>query len=97
MTTEFEGARRTALDRMEQAERNYRMAFIVAVLIEMLFLVGFLLLADFSNRTHVLLLIATVSIYTITAFGLLALGAHVQRNTLRLLKAVELLSGPVGK
>ena len=52
---------------------------------------GFLLLADFSNRTHTLLLITTIAVYTILAFGLVALGTHVNRNTLRVLKAIELL------
>ena len=54
------------------------------------------LLADLSDRTHVLLLLATVSVYTILVFGLLALGAHVQRNTLRILMALEVVGGPGG-
>ena len=47
-------------------------------------------LADLSNRTHVLLLIATVATDTIIGLGLVALGAHVNRNTLRILRAVQL-------
>ncbi len=39
------------------------------------FLFGYLLLADFSNRLHVLLLIASVAIYSIVALGLVALGS----------------------
>ena len=82
---------RTALDRIERAERNYKTAFFAAAIIEVLFLAGFLLLADLSNRTHALLLITTVAVYSILAFGLVALGSHVNRNTLRILKAIELL------
>ena len=87
-------ARRDALARIERHERNYRLAFFGAVLLEALFLAAFLLLADFRDRVHLLLLISTVAVYTIVALGLLALGAHVNRTTLRVLKAVEALKKP---
>lgn len=83
--------RQTTLDRIERNERNYKTAFFGAAIVEALFFAGFLLLADFSNRMHVLLLITTVAVYTILAFGLMALGSHVNRNTLRILKAIEML------
>lgn len=83
--------RKTALDRIDRSERQYKVTFFVAALIEAFFLAGFLLLADFSNRIHVLLLIATIAIYSILALGLVALGVHVNRSTLRVLNAVELL------
>lgn len=82
---------RTALDRIDRSERNYKAAFVGAAIVEAFFLGGYLLLADFSNRLHVLLLITTIAVYSILAFGLLALGSHVNRNTLRVLKAIELL------
>jgi uncharacterized membrane protein YcfT len=83
--------RKTALDRIDRSERQYKVTFFVAAIIEAFFLAGFLLLADFSNRTHLLLLIATVALYSILALGLVALGVHVKSNTLRILNAVELL------
>ena len=79
-----------ALDRIDRAERRYKQAFFAAVAVEALALPIYLALADLSNRTHVLLLIATVATYTIIGLGLLALAAHVNRNTLRILRAVEL-------
>ena len=79
-----------ALERIDRAERRYKLAFAAAVGIEALMLPAYLALADLSNRTHVLLLIATVATYTILALGLVALGAHVNRNTLRILRAVQL-------
>lgn len=82
---------RTALDRIDRSERHYKAAFFGAAIVEALFLVAYLLLADFSNRVHVLLLITTIAVYSILAFGLVALGTHVNRNTLRVLKAIELL------
>jgi len=77
------------LERIERNERNYKYVFTGAALIEALFFAAFLLLADFSNRVHVLLLITTITVYTILAFGLIALGLHVNRNTLRVLNALE--------
>ena len=50
---------------------------------------GFVLLADFGQRLHVLLLLAAVATYTIVALGLLALGQHVSRCTWRVLKAID--------
>ena len=79
------------LAEIERAERNYKYAFIGAAFIEALFLAAFLLLADFDNRVHVLLLLSTIAVYTIVAFGLIALGLHVNRNTLRLINAIELI------
>jgi len=91
-TVNADQARRAALERIERSERNYRLAFYGAVILEALFLAAFLLLADFRDRVHLLLLVSTVAVYTIIALGLLALGAHVSSNTLRLLKAVESLA-----
>ena len=90
------GVRQTALDRIDRSERHYKITFIGAAIIELFFIGGFLLLADFSNRMHVLLLIATIAIYTILALGLVALGVHISRSTLRVLNAVELLGRAEG-
>jgi hypothetical protein len=87
----LDGVRGEALARINRSERNFKLAFYAAVVFEALFLIAFLLAADFSNRLHVLLLIATVGGYTVVVLGLMALGAHVNRNSFRILKAVELL------
>jgi hypothetical protein len=86
----LDSVRAAALARIDRSERNFKLAFIGAAIVESLFMVTFLLLADFSNRVHVLLLISTVSCYTIIVLGLLALGAHVNRGIARVLKAVQL-------
>ncbi|HEX8922092.1 MAG TPA: hypothetical protein VF766_11485 [Pyrinomonadaceae bacterium] len=83
--------RKMALDRIDRSERQYKVTFLGAAIIEAFFLAGFLLLADFSNRMHLLLLLATIAIYSILALGLVALGVHIKSNTLRILTAVELL------
>ncbi|HWW76237.1 MAG TPA: hypothetical protein VNZ44_12620 [Pyrinomonadaceae bacterium] len=90
---DLNAVRAEALARVERGERNFKLAFFGALVFEALFLVVFLLAADFSNRTHVLLLIATVGGYTVVVLGLVVLGAHVSRGVARILKAVELLKG----
>jgi hypothetical protein len=87
---DIDAVRVAALARIDRSERNFKLAFLGAVIVESLFVASFLLLADFSNRLHVLLLIATVSCYTIVVLGLVALGAHFNRGVARILKAVEL-------
>ena len=79
-----------ALGRIDRAECRYKLAFLAAVGVEGVMLLIYLALADFGDRTHVLLLVAMVATYTIIGVGLVALGAHVNRNTLRILRAVQL-------
>jgi len=88
---DLDAVRAAALARIDRSERNFKLAFFGAMIVESAFVLSFLLLADFSNRLHVLLLISTVSCYTIVVLGLVALGAHVNRSIARVLKAVELL------
>jgi hypothetical protein len=82
--------RQNTLSRIERNERYYKLAFSVVALIEVGFIAAFVLLADFSNRIHLLLLISSIAVYTIIGFGLIALGLHVNQNTLRILNAIEL-------
>lgn len=87
----LKNVRSAVLGRIERSERNYKLAFYSALAVEGLFFVAFFLLADFSNRLHVLVLLAAVAVYLILGLGLFALGAHVSRNTQIVLKAIELL------
>lgn len=83
--------RSNTLNQIEANERRYKLAFVGAAAVEAAFLGIFLVLADLSNRGHVLLLVTAVAIYTIVAFGLIAVGLHVNRNTLRVIRAIEAL------
>ena len=89
MTRKTDEIRSNTLKHIERTESNYKLAFIGAAVVELLFLAAFVLLADFTNRSHLLLLIAAMAIYTILAAGLFALGMHVNRNTLRVIRAIE--------
>ena len=89
-TAKLDAVRAAALARIDRSERNFKLAFYGAMIVETAFIVSFLLLADLSNRLHFLLLVSTVSCYSIVVLGLFALGAHINRGIARVLKAVEL-------
>ena len=91
------GVRQTTIARMEQIERYYKLAFLGGALLEIIFLSSFLLLADWTNRLHILLLISTMASYSILILGLIALGAKTSKDTLRILKAIELLDDSPAK
>ena len=81
------------LKHVERNERNHRAAILAGALLEALFLGAFLLVADFSNRTHVLLLMVFAAALSLLVIAGMALGAFVNRHTLRVLTAVEMLRG----
>lgn len=92
----LDGVRGKALASIERSERNFKLVFMIAAVWEAIFLLAFIMAADFSNRLHLLLLIATVGSYSMVVIGLVALGAHVNRGVLRVLKAIELLKADSG-
>jgi hypothetical protein len=91
--TKLDDIRSEVLARIDRTERNYRLAFLGAVALEGLFLATFLFAADFTNRTHVLLLLGTLMTYSVVVLGLVALGAYINRGTLRVLQAMDATKG----
>lgn len=89
--TDLDALRRGALDRIERSERRLRGAYVCAAVLELAFLAGFVGLADFSERTHVLILLAAIGTYTLLALGLIALSSHTTRNVQLVLQAIVLL------
>ncbi|MBM3769180.1 MAG: hypothetical protein FJW32_27680 [Acidobacteria bacterium] len=75
---------------MERAERNYKIAFYAAFVAESLMLVTMMLLMNFKDKLHLLLLIGFVGSYTIIIFALFVLGAHVSRVGQRIIRAINL-------
>ena len=88
MITTPDEIRRAALDAVDRHERAYRIAFIGGAAIEGLFFILFFMLMNIHDRLHVLLLIATVSSYSIIVMGLIAIGALSNRNAQRILRAI---------
>lgn len=83
-------ARQRALDRVDRSERRFRLFVILLAALEILFLWGFVQLAEFSNRVHVLIFWSTVSTYTVLVVCLSMLWGHISRNTRLVLKAIDL-------
>jgi hypothetical protein len=79
------------LDTAEKAEKRFIQATLLAGLVEASLLVTFLLVMDFDQRLHWLLLIAAVLTYGTVVAGLVMMGAFINMNTLRVLKAIELI------
>ena len=83
----------SALKHVERNERNHRIALLSGALLEAVVLGMFLLVADFANRTHVLLLMVFAGSLSLLVLAAMALGTFVNRHTLRVLTAVEMLRG----
>src|SRR5512137_2090156 len=70
-------ARQRALHRIDRSERRFRLFVILLAALEMLFLWGFVQLAEFSNRVHVLIFWSTVSTYAVLLACLAMLWGHI--------------------
>ena len=80
-----------ALKLAERNERNHRIALLSGAVLEAILLGTFLLAADFTNRTHILLLVMFAGGLSLLVLASMVLGAFVNRQTLRVLTAVETL------
>lgn len=81
--------RAKALKEMDAAKRVFWFAFFGACSMEALCLAGFVLTADFHDKLHRLLLFGIALIYLPLVLGLVALGAYVDRCTLRVLARLD--------
>src|SRR5687767_10707999 len=90
-SSDVDRVRGKALDGIAKAERTYKALFGVAAGVEAFFLAMFLVLMDFHDRGHWLLLVAAGLVYFTLSTGLAILGSYTNLSTLRMLKAVELL------
>ena len=86
---QLDSIRARALKEMDAARRNFRLAFFGASLMETVCLVAFLITANFHDRLHLLLLFGFGLVYMPLVLGLVALGAYVDRCTLRILARLD--------
>jgi hypothetical protein len=84
--------RRAALAQADRSARNQRLFILAAVGIEAALIAAFLLLADFGNRTHALLFVSTVAVYSTVGAGLFALAARIDQSNYRVIEALRLAS-----
>lgn len=78
---------RATLDRIDRAQRNFRLALAGAALIEALLIGALLYLVDLSDRVQALVFVSAVGGYTLLALGLVMLGSHVERALMRAVQA----------
>ena len=77
------------LAQIERTQRHYKLTFLGAVLVEAALLTTFMLLVNLKDRTQALLLIGFVGSYSLVVLAIVALGAHVSKIGLRIVKAIE--------
>jgi hypothetical protein len=94
MTTD--SASRSALDRLDRANRRVTQLIVLAAIIESVLLVGVIVAMDFEDPLHRLVFLLAMLTYFTLGLAILALGAHVTRVEARLLNALELLRGRAG-
>lgn len=87
-----DSARAAALDRIDRAERSVKLWLGAVAVIEAALLLSYIALANFGNRMHLLLFVATLLVYLTLGLGLVALGAYVRQTNLRTLAAIETLA-----
>jgi hypothetical protein len=80
--------RAAALERIEQAERKYKFGIVFLAAFEAIFGVAFLLLMDFHERLHWLILIATCLTYGIVIICVANLGNYINSATQTILRAI---------
>lgn len=85
-------ARQNALNRFDLygSERTFQVVVLLLLALMMLFTWGFVQLADFSNRVHILIFWSFLSTYVPMVIGLALLWGHVNRSTRLVLKALDL-------
>jgi len=90
-------ARRNALDRFDRygSERTFQLVYFLLTVLMMVFTWGFVQLADFSNRVHILLFLTFLATYVPMVIGLALLWSHVNRSTRLVLKSIDLATRKV--
>src|SRR5262245_14575455 len=86
--TNLDRVRTAALERIEQAERKYKLGIVFMAIFEAAFGLAFLLLMDFHERLHWLILIAAGLTYGIVIICVVNLGNYVNSATQTILRAI---------
>ncbi len=94
--THLDRIRLDTLDQISRSERLFWWLLVMAGIFEAAFLITYLLVMDFDNRLHWLILIAAGLVYLTTGFWTWALAAHATSRSWRLLKAIDLLHERLG-
>ncbi len=82
-------ARSNALAEIDRLARYFQLSLFAGFVIEAALLCGLLLMMDFKNPTHRIMVVGYVGSYSIVIMAIVALGAHVSRVGQRILRALE--------
>ena len=88
---ELDSIRTGALARIDAAERRFKLALVMAAVLEAVLLAAVLLLTDFKDRTQVIVFMTSVMVYSVLAVGLIVLGTYMKLSAERVLKAIAVL------
>ena len=80
--------RHAALRRADEAEKRFKLAVFGLLGSEAACVLLYLLMSDLREPLHRLILIAAGIVYVPVVIGLIALGAHINRSTARILLAL---------
>lgn len=80
-----------ALEEADRRERTSRRVLYAAAALEGVLLAAALLVMDFGDSTHVLMLILAVLTYSTLALGMVAVATRASAENARLLHAIQLL------
>jgi hypothetical protein len=89
--TDLDKVRAAALERMERAERSYKIGKVFLITFEATLLACVLITMDFRDRLHWLLLFTALLVYGIWLGGILTLGSYIKYSTQGILKAIDAL------
>ena len=79
-----------ALAEADRVDSRQTAIFWLTVLIEAGLIAAFLALADFKDRTHMLLFIASMSVYSTIALGVAGLNMRLEQGQRHMLEALKL-------
>lgn len=89
MTTRPSDPVASVLDRAERHARHTQLLILGAAAVEGVLLLLGLLIIDWKDPTHVLILLVAVLVCSVLGIGLLALGTHISRVGTRVVAALE--------
>lgn len=89
MNERIDELRLNALARARRAELRFRAAVLGLLLVEGVFVMAYVLTANLRDPLHRLILFAAGIVYMPLVFGLIALGAHINRCTWRIIAALD--------
>ncbi len=85
--------RRTALNNIDTREKKATWILAAAATVEGVGLILYLVLMDFSDRLHWLILIAACLVYGTVTLALFSVGAEMKASVQRILRAIEEVGG----